>query len=106
MKLANRIWEILYPVLLYYATISMGIMVAQMIFGSGNENYIICKIIGSIAALMVVYQDYKTDRMMWGGFQKGIPFQLDTLWNLLIIAGITFCLSVALNNLLSMSPLA
>jgi len=105
MKAANRVWEIAYPVLMYYATISVGIFVAQMIFGTGNESYMICKIIGSIAAIMVVYQDYKQDRIMSGRWGEKIPVSLGTMVNVLAIIGITLCFSISLNNILSMSPL-
>ena len=66
MKKANQVWEIVYPVLMYYATISIGILVAQLVFGSSNESYMLCKIIGSLITIPVVYQDYKIEKMFLG----------------------------------------
>lgn len=105
MKAANRIWEIAYPVLMYYASISVGIFLAQLIFGVGNENYILCKMIGSVAAIAVVYQDYKNDKIMTGRVGEKTPISKEMLVNILAIAEITICISISLNNLISMSPL-
>lgn len=109
MKAANRVWEIAYPILMYYATIMIGITIAQMILGTGNESYLLCKTLASIAAISVVYQDYKNDRIMsgrWGQRDTSEKKELRENWmNILAIIGITLCLSIAFNNILSMSPL-
>ena len=68
LNLAEKIWEIAYPVLMYYVAITIGSFVAQIIFGTGIENYMLCKIIGSIVAIPVVFADYKTDLMMTGRY--------------------------------------
>lgn len=105
ISLSNRIWEIAYPVLMYYATISIGIFVAQMIFGTGIENYMLCKIIGSVVAIPVVYADYKRDLMLTGKYGLKNPVTMEKVKQVLAVIGITICLSVALNNIISMSPL-
>lgn len=104
-NLANKIWEIAYPVLMYYATISIGIFVAQMIFGTGNESYMLCKIIGSLIAIPVVYADYKRDLMLTGKYGLKNPVTAQNVKQVLAVIGITICLSVALNNIISMSSL-
>lgn len=104
-SLANRIWEIAYPVLMYYATITIGIFVAQMIFGSGVENYMLCKIIGSLVTIPVVYADYKRDLMLTGKYGLKNPMTSQQVKQVLAVIGITLCLSVAFNNIISMSPL-
>lgn len=102
---AGRIWDIVYPVAMYYAVISIGIFVAQMIFGSGNESYMLCKIIGSIVAIPVVYMDYKHDLMLTGKYKIKEKFTKNTWISLGFVITITLFLSVALNNIISMSPL-
>ena len=104
-NLANRIWDIAYPVLMYYATITIGIYVAQMIFGGGNENYMLCKIIGSLITIPVVYADYKKDLMLSGKYGLKNPITKLEIKQIVAVIGITICLSVALNNIISMSPL-
>lgn len=101
----DRIWNIAYPVAMYYASITIGIFLAQLIFGTGNESYMLCKIIGSLAALPVVYTDYKNDRAMFGIIDHQAQKKNDSLYNVIMIVVITCCLSVSLNNFICMSPL-
>ena len=105
INLANRIWEIAYPVLMYYAAISIGTFVAQMIFGATTESYMLCKIIGSLVAIPVVYADYKRDLMMTGQFGLKKPIDAQFIKQIAVVIIITICLSISLNNIISMSPL-
>ena len=101
----NKAWSIIYPVAMYYAAITIGIFIAQLIFGTSIENYMLCKIIGSLVALPVVYQDYKADLKRIGVYGKKWPFCMEMFKNILFVVGITICISVSLNNIISMSPL-
>ena len=103
--IASRIWEIAYPVCMYYVAIIIGITIAQFVFGEGNESYMLCKTIGSIVAIFVVYADYKRDLMFSGRYGVKLQFSLEKCINLLAVVGIMIGVSVALNNLISMSPL-
>lgn len=105
ISLSNKIWEIAYPVLMYYVAISIGSFVAQMIFGAGNETYMLCKIIGSLVAVPVVFADYKRDLLLSGknGLKNSVTSE--NVKQVLAVAGITICLSIGLNNIISMSPL-
>lgn len=105
VKAANQIWEIAYPVGMYYAAISIGSFIAQMIFGAGVETYMLCKIIGSLVALPVVYSDYKRDLMLTGRYGQKPSWTRKDLVNSLTLIGITICISISLNNIISMSPL-
>ena len=66
---AGKVWEIAYPVLMYYSAITIGSFVAQVILGAGIETYMLCKIIGSLVAIPVVYADYKHDLMLTGKYK-------------------------------------
>lgn len=103
--LAGQAWEIIYPVAMYYAAITIGIFLAQLLFGTSIENYMLCKIIGSLVALPIVYGDYKADMSREGKYGKKIPLTKDMLLNVLVVIGITICVSISLNNIISMSPL-
>lgn len=103
--IAYKIWEIVYPVCMYYAAITIGIIFAQFIFGTDNENYMLCKIIGSLVAIPVVYADYKKDLMLTGRYGLKLEFSVQKIRNILAVIGIILCVSVSLNNLISMSPL-
>ena len=102
---AYKIWDIIYPVGMYYASITIGIILAQLLFGTSNESYMLCKIIGSCAALPVVYADYKRDLIMTGRFGRKLKFTKAFLSHGIAAIGITICISIALNNLILMSPL-
>ncbi|MBP3451536.1 MAG: hypothetical protein J6J73_01960, partial [Agathobacter sp.] len=101
MKLANKIWAIAYPVLMYYVAITMGSFVAQIIFGTGVEQYMLCKIIGSIVAIPVVFADYKKDLIMTGRYKLKNPITSLQMKQLLMAVGVTICLSIGLNNVIS-----
>lgn len=105
LKMSWKVWEIVYPVGMYYVAISVGIICAELVFGVSNESYMLCKTIGSVLALMFVLAEYRKDTML--RFGSGIAFRpaLQKVWNLAAAAGIMACLSIALNNLISMSPL-
>ena len=105
LNVAEKVWEIAYPVLTYYATISIGSYIAQMVFGTGVGSYMICKIIGSIAAITVVYADYKKDMMLMGRYGLKNPITAVQMKQMLAVIGISIFLSVGLNNVISMSPL-
>lgn len=102
---AGKVWDIVYPVAMYYAAISIGIFVAQLFLGAGNETYMLCKIIGSLVAIPVVYTDYKHDLMLTGKFGIKETLTKDKWIGLGIVVASTLFLSVALNNIISMSPL-
>lgn len=102
---AGKVWEIAYPVLMYYTAISIGIFIAQMIFGGGNETYMLCKIIGSLITIPVVFADYKHDLMLAGRYKQKEVFTKEKWINIGFVIVITLFLSVALNNIISMSPL-
>lgn len=105
LNLAERIWEIAYPVLMYYVALSIGSYIAQMIIGTDVEHYMTCKIVGSLAAIPVVYADYKRDKMLSGRYGLKDPITAVQMKQVLMIVGITICLSVGLNNVICMSPL-
>ena len=104
-NLVNRIWEIMYPVLMYYATLSIASYIAQMLLGTGVEKYMLCKTIGSLVAIPVVFADYKRDLMLTGRYGIKSPITSAEIKTLMLIIAITICLSVGLNNVICMSPL-
>jgi len=102
---ASQAWEIIYPVGMYYAAITIGSLVAQLLIGSSLENYMLCKIVGSLVALPVVYADYKADLKRVGLYGKKWPITMQMLINILMVSVISICISISLNNIISMSPL-
>ena len=105
LGLASKIWEVVYPVGMYYVAITIGIFAAQFFFGTGNENYMICKILGSLFAIPVIYPYYKHDLILEGTYKQKFPFSGDTMKNIVIIIVCSACIGISLNNVICMSPL-
>ena len=66
---AFKVWSVLYPVGMYYVAMTMGSFVAQVILGAGIETYMLCKIIGSLVAIPVVWSFYKQDLIFEGTYR-------------------------------------
>jgi hypothetical protein len=123
-RISLGIWDILYPLLMYYAVTIIVMFAAQMIFGSGTERYALCQIITSAITLPVMYQSfYRSDRAIWpfgalnAYFPGGQVEQQSTQQNAqaqnrmrAINAAWIICIAAligtGLNNLILMSPLA
>jgi len=105
MNLATKIWEIVYPIFMYYVAVVVVSFCAQMIFGSGNENYMLCKTIGSVVAIFVVWPFYKRDLIFEGRYKLPVKMNKAQWMNILCVVIMAICFSVSLNNIISMSPL-
>ncbi len=103
--IASKIWLVVYPVGMYYVAITMGGFVAQTILGVGIETYMLCKIIGSLVAIPVVWSFYKQDLIFEGTYKLKPDFDAQFWKNVLFMIGISACMSIGLNNTISMSPL-
>ena len=73
-NIALRVWEIAYPILLYYVTVVIVMMLVQTFIGADNETYMLRQLIASLVAIPVVYTHYRYDRNLEGR---------STLWELL-----------------------
>uniref|UniRef100_UPI004055EEED CPBP family intramembrane glutamic endopeptidase n=1 Tax=Agathobacter sp. TaxID=2021311 RepID=UPI004055EEED len=103
--IASKIWFIVYPAGMYYAAITVGSFAAQIVFGAGIESYMLCKTVGSLTAIPVVWSFYKQDLIFEGTYGLKMDFDAKLWKNVVLIAGISACMSIALNNIISMSPL-
>ncbi len=64
-KIAVGIWDVIYPLALYYAATIILMFAAQMVIGTENEKYMICEIIASAITIPVMYQSfYKPDKIL------------------------------------------
>lgn len=97
---AMRIWEILYPLLMYYAVIVMVMFLAQSFLGTGEKNYMLCQIIASLVAIPVIYRFYRQDK------REKIRFSKEIVMHGIWIVVIALCIATALNNLILMTPIA
>ena len=120
-----RIWDVLYPLLLYYAVILFVMFLMQLFIGTDSSTYMIRQIVATLVALPVVYtQFYKPDaiwrqaaKTMQSDGKKPQTGRKDAsadakrgvaaagVRTALLIVVVAACCGTGLNNLLSMSPL-
>lgn len=103
--LGFRLWSILYPLLLYWATVVIVMFIARRIFGETDSSYMLCQIMASLVAFPVVYFSFYRPDHPKGQKVDNLRGKLRAYHVLFIIAIAALC-GIALNNILIMSPLA
>lgn len=102
---AAKIWSIVYPFLFYYAVMLSTMVLAQWVFGTGNEHYVLCQLISTLVTLPCILPFYKQDQALKGiAWGKPKPEKQKCI-RLLLVVAIAFCIGIALNNIISMTPL-
>jgi hypothetical protein len=96
-RISMEIWEVLYPLLMYYAVTIILMFGAQMILGTGTEKYVLCKIITSAITLPVMYRSFYRRDKAAGSFEAV---------HAVLIVCCAALIGTGLNNLILMSPLA
>lgn len=98
-----KVWSILYPLLMYWAMVVLVMFVAQQFLGDSTQMYMLCEIIASGVTLPIIYvMFYRPDHLGKNVERNGKRIAT----HILCILFITVSVSVALNNILCMSPLA
>lgn len=105
-NLAVKIWQIVYPLSMYYVIICIAMFFAQLLIGRDNGQYMICQIAASIVTLPFIYSFYSQDRYMDETAKQKLHIGKEHLLNVLLGMIIVCFVSFALNNLIVMSPLA
>ena len=116
---AMRIWDVLYPLLLYYAVILFVMFLMQLFIGTDSSTYMIRQIVATLVALPVVYTQFYKPDAIWRQAAKTKPqtgrkdasadaksgVAAAGVRTALLIVAVAACCGIGLNNLLSMSPL-
>lgn len=114
-----RIWDVLYPLLLYYAVILFVMFLMQLFIGTDSSTYMIRQIVATLVALPVVYTQFYKPDAIWRQAAKTKPqtgrkdasadaksgVAAAGVRTALLIVAVAACCGIGLNNLLSMSPL-
>jgi len=95
-----KVWNVIYPLLLYYAVLLIVFSLAGTIFGNDNEHYVLCQLIATVWTIPVMWPHYRMDQNLRGIGKRSIDWSAVAVTVLLLA-----CLSISLNNILSMSPL-
>ena len=104
-NMAMKIWNIVYPILYYYAVVLITLTIAQWIIGTDDAHYVVCQLIATVVAIPAVLPFYRQDQAL-RGIAAGMPkvekeHIVNSLWAVIIVA----CISIAGNNIISMTPL-
>lgn len=102
-----KIWQVIYPIAIYYVVSSFAYIALGMIFGSEQETYMfrqmVCGAV-SIPFIMSFYrQDKKLEEVVYG--TKPWAFDRHMLGDILLAVVTAVLLGIATNNLIAMTPL-
>lgn len=104
---AYKIWQIIYPIGIYYVVSSLVYFALEMLLGTENETYMLRQLICAAATIPFVYSFYRQDRIaretVYG--KKKISLSPGILRQIVpaIISGAA--LGIAVNNIIAMTPL-
>lgn len=114
---SNRIGCVCAPLAVYYGLVIVAMLGAQTALGTGEEQYMLCQIFSGFVVLPVMYLVfYRKDRQgapdVYGGYvyryeplERKSRGAKNTVADLVCFVAIAACVGIALNNLISMSPL-
>lgn len=102
-----RIWQILYPIGLYYVISSLMYFVLELMMGDDNSTYMFRQMICSAATIPAILsfyrQDQKAEDIVFGALDKKISKKRVEEVLLAVLAAGT--LGIAVNNVIAMTPL-
>lgn len=102
-----KIWQIVYPIAMYYVVSSMVYFVLGLFLGNAEETYMLRQLVCSAITIPVVLsyymQDKKAESIVYG--EKKFILNTKQAGNILIALLTGAAFGVALNNVLAMTPL-
>lgn len=101
-------WHIIYPLCIYHIILIGTIFTAELLIGNGVEDYMKCQILGTLAALPVIYlRFYKENSVVIGaGEERPKQENIEKLKSAVLVILGAACIGVGFGNILTMSPLA
>ena len=107
MTKGYRIWQVVYPVGIYYVVSALVYFALEQTVGTEDETYMLRQLICSAAAIPFVYAFYRQDRKLeenvYGKREKTQVKEL--LWTVFLSAVSGATLGIAVNNIIAMTPL-
>ena len=101
----SQVWELIYPLLMYYAVTVFVMLFARSILGTSEEQYMLCQCIVDLVAIPVIYLGfYRPDLKIWSAAYAG-SFESHGVRDVLFTLAIALTLGTGINNLICMSPL-
>lgn len=97
------LWEIIFPLFIYYFLHLIIMIIARDFIGAGSENYMLCQIIADIVTIPVIY--FLIYRKSKNIFRAYDPDTKTRIIDLAVIIVMFALISFGLNNVIVMSPL-
>lgn len=102
-----KIWQVIYPIAIYYVVSSVAYFILGMLLGSEQETYMFRQMLCGAVTIPFILSFYKQDKkfeeVVYGKEQS--PFDLRMLWNIIFSIAEGAMLGIAINNLIAMTPL-
>ena len=102
---AVQIWYVAYPFLFYYAVSIIVMSLCTMIMGDSQAHFVARQLVTTLVTIPFMMPFYKQDRALAG--REGIHdwFNGEKLCMIGVSILIVACISISLNNIISMTPL-
>ena len=102
-----KLWQIIYPIGIYYVVSSLMYFVLGLFLGDGQQTYMLRQLICSAATIPATMSFYKQDKIAEQVVYGTEKEKLDTKWltdAVLAVVGAA-TLGIAVNNIIAMTPL-
>lgn len=102
-----KIWQVIYPIAIYYVVSSFAYIALGMIFGSEQETYMfrqmVCGAVTIPFTMSFYKQDKKLEEVVYGTMKRSVDVY--TIRNIFFAVATTAMCGIAVNNLIAMTPL-
>lgn len=102
---AVQIWYVAYPFLFYYAVSIIVMSLCTMIMGDSHVHFVARQLVTTIITIPFMMPFYKQDRALAGREEIHDWFTRERLCVIGASVLIVACISISLNNIISMTPL-
>ena len=102
---AVQIWYVAYPFLFYYAVSIIVMSLCTMIMGDSQAHFVARQLVTTIVTIPFMMPFYKQDRAFAGREEIHDWFTRERLCVIGASVLIVACISISLNNIISMTPL-
>lgn len=102
-----KIWQVIYPIAIYYVVSSFAYIALGMIFGSEQETYMfrqmVCGAVTIPFTMSFYKQDKKIEDVVYGTTKRSVDVY--TIRNIFFAVATAAMCGIAVNNLIAMTPL-
>lgn len=105
--LSYKIWQIAYPIGIYYVVSSIVYFALGLVLGDENETYMLRQIVCAVATILVTMSFYRQDKQIENTVYEKKKFTLNAeqIKNIILSVAAGALLGIAINNILVMTAL-